>query len=100
MGDIADMMLDGTLCEGCGVYVDDETTGYPRRCAACRVALREHGAFPKNPHRCPVCGKALKNWHGVLAHGEAVHAKNAEHIARIRAEIGPLAALSQGRAQR
>ena len=33
MGEIADMMLDGTLCEGCGVYLEGEPTGYPRYCS-------------------------------------------------------------------
>jgi len=34
MGEIAEMHLDGTLCECCGVYLG-EAVGYPRRCAAC-----------------------------------------------------------------
>jgi len=25
VGDVADMMLDGTLCAGCGVYLEGET---------------------------------------------------------------------------
>jgi hypothetical protein len=35
MGDIADMMLDGTLCQGCGVYLDGERFGVPSYCDAC-----------------------------------------------------------------
>jgi hypothetical protein len=35
MGDAAEMLLDGTLCEVCGVYIDGEGDGVPRRCAAC-----------------------------------------------------------------
>ena len=35
MGEIADMMLDGTLCEWCGVYIDGEEPGYPRLCPDC-----------------------------------------------------------------
>ena len=35
MGEIADMVLDGTLCEICGVYLDGKSPGYPRRCGAC-----------------------------------------------------------------
>lgn len=45
MGDIADMMLDGTLCECCGVLMEDliddasdeleDAPGHPRRCADC-----------------------------------------------------------------
>lgn len=29
MGEIADMKLDGTLCEACGAFIGDEV-GYPR----------------------------------------------------------------------
>lgn len=36
MGDIAEMMLDGTLCEGCGEYLGSNN-GYATRCAGCRV---------------------------------------------------------------
>lgn len=35
MGEIADAMLDGTLCEGCGVYLG-EATGYSIKCQDCR----------------------------------------------------------------
>jgi hypothetical protein len=36
MGDIADMMLDGILCQKCGALVDiDEPPGYPRDCDEC-----------------------------------------------------------------
>ena len=41
MGEIAEMMLDGTFCEGCGEVMDDhESPGYPRRCEACGGASR------------------------------------------------------------
>jgi hypothetical protein len=41
MGEIADMMLEGVLCQECGVYIDDEecgwagACGYPRYCPGC-----------------------------------------------------------------
>lgn len=35
MGEIADMMLDGTLCEGCGVYLGNGK-GYPQYCQNCK----------------------------------------------------------------
>lgn len=38
MGDVADMMLDGTLCEGCGcVLIDEgeEPSGFPSYCMDC-----------------------------------------------------------------
>jgi hypothetical protein len=34
MGEIADMMLDGTLCERCGEYIGN-AVGYPRKCSSC-----------------------------------------------------------------
>ena len=37
MGEIAEMMLDGTMCEGCGEFMNigGEAPGYPQRCASC-----------------------------------------------------------------
>ncbi len=43
MGEIAEMMLDGSLCEGCGSYIDDETLGYPRYC--CEECAKGSGAM-------------------------------------------------------
>jgi hypothetical protein len=34
VGEIADAMLDGTLCETCGEFIG-EPIGHPRRCGAC-----------------------------------------------------------------
>lgn len=37
MGDIAEMILMGVLCEECGAYIgDDEAPGYPRKCNDCK----------------------------------------------------------------
>lgn len=35
MGEIAEMMLDGTLCQVCGSVIDGDTPGYPRYCIDC-----------------------------------------------------------------
>jgi hypothetical protein len=36
MGEIAEAMLSGLFCEGCGTVFDDfEEPGLPRRCEAC-----------------------------------------------------------------
>ena len=35
MGDIAEMHIDGTLCECCGEYLG-EAVGYPRYCNECK----------------------------------------------------------------
>lgn len=34
MGEIAEMMLDGTMCQVCGEFMD-EAAGYPVTCAGC-----------------------------------------------------------------
>ena len=43
MGDIADMILDGTLCQVCGEVIDPESDpiGYLVTCIACKIELRE-----------------------------------------------------------
>jgi len=35
MGEIAEMMIDGTLCQFCGEYLEDGAPGYPRSCKRC-----------------------------------------------------------------
>lgn len=68
MGDIADMMLDGTLCEGCGVYMDDSLGEFPQRCAACQESDRLQeitvGALQlaaETRVTCRQCGKRVKH---------------------------------------
>lgn len=39
MGEIADMILDGILCQTCGALVDEQdasASGYPRDCDSCK----------------------------------------------------------------
>ncbi len=65
MGEIADMMLDGTLCEGCGEFMGG-TAGYVRRCRACAKDAPRHAAPVARPEKaakrvpCP-CGKRFVN---------------------------------------
>jgi len=42
MGEIADMMLEGVLCEGCGVYIG-EGEGFPGLCGGCADERRADG---------------------------------------------------------
>jgi Zn finger protein HypA/HybF involved in hydrogenase expression len=71
MGEVAEMMLDGTLCEGCGVFLNDEPTGYPCRCSGCAAEAKTeraaqnitanqkiHAEQKKIP--CMVCGRKVK----------------------------------------
>lgn len=42
MGEISEMILDGTLCQICGVFLEDEEdAGYPRTCEGCEGAGNE-----------------------------------------------------------
>ena len=68
MGDVADAMLDGTLCQECGCYIGAEC-GYPLFCRNCgsvvgpgkeshrarRDMRRTHPN--RRPVACPTCGK-------------------------------------------
>lgn len=38
MGEIAEAMLNGLLCEQCGALIDGEEPGYPRICSDCQVS--------------------------------------------------------------
>lgn len=46
MGEIAEMMLDGTLCEGCGEYLEGEGMGFPRYCSGCARDRAPRGPLP------------------------------------------------------
>ena len=48
MGDIADMMLDGTLCETCGVVLASELEGFPQICGQCANELEQKGYEIRN----------------------------------------------------
>ncbi|AVF41531.1 hypothetical protein AL486_18890 [Pandoraea apista] len=72
MGDIAEMMLDGTLCEGCGVSLGGVGDGFPRRCRDCRDEPVYE--LPKKAVKryCPDCGRSVKPT-GLADHMRDVH---------------------------
>lgn len=67
MGEIAEMMLDGSLCECCGEWMGD-SCGYPRTCPDCSKPAP--AAAPKV--KCPTCGKKVKAT-GLADHKRHVH---------------------------
>jgi hypothetical protein len=86
MGEIADMMLDGYLCEGCGVYMGGSFGG-PRRCSGCKQEERSgpvNFAAPRNPAKvaCPECGRHVK------AAGLADHQRD-KHGSSVGKEVKP-----------
>lgn len=44
MGEIADAMINGELCEMCGVALDGDAPGYPRYCSL--ECAQDRGAGP------------------------------------------------------
>jgi len=75
MGEIADMMLDGTLCEGCGVYLRNSLGSFPQRCNDCK--RDEPLPVVKNPRRklqCPDCNKHVTEI-GMADHRRDKHGK-------------------------
>ena len=41
MGEIADAIINGDLCEGCGIAFPSSGDGYPRKCGGCKREERE-----------------------------------------------------------
>ena len=82
MGEIADLMLDGEICEGCGMELDDGAPGYPRRCFSCAKLEKEYRDHKppeplKKPNpmpkvRCPMCNKTVSP-RGIVDHLLDVH---------------------------
>jgi hypothetical protein len=91
MGEYAEMMIDGTLCECCGTYMDDGAgQGFARYCSD--QCARDRGAFhllpdqdrkPKRKPRgdpgtpkactCGTCGKSFKSKGARRQHRQAAH---------------------------
>ena len=80
MGEIADMMLDGTMCQWCGEWLHggEEGPGYPGLCASCAREERRTRAAQaqRTPEKvsCPTCGKRVK------AVGLAYHQRDAHGV--------------------
>lgn len=79
MGEIAEMMLDGTMCEGCGEFLDggNDGPGFPQYCSACRSDGRgydDSDVPPKAKKKtsCPTCKKRVKEA-GLVDHMRDVH---------------------------
>ncbi len=73
MGEIAEMMLDGTLCEGCGVYLDGDGEGIPRRCEACVDDGPSDAGVPLSARvKCAHCSRTVAAV-GLKDHMDAKH---------------------------
>ena len=89
MGEVAEMMLDGTLCAGCGVYLGSSEMDCPCLCDDCAKDRKDDGmlvervgkiwvdagpSFPKKAKkvRCPTCSRMVKAT-GINDHNRVMH---------------------------
>ncbi|WP_176047869.1 hypothetical protein [Burkholderia sp. BCC1644] len=87
MGEIAEMMLDGTLCEGCGVYLEGDGEGFPRRCDDCGPAddYVAAGTPLSKKVRCCHCPRLVTRA-GLKDHMDSKH-PGVQHDAKTRCTI-------------
>ncbi len=71
MGETADAMLDGDLCMGCGVPIDN--LGFGRYCFDCDQKPRSSRPRAKKV-MCNICGKRVKKL-GLEMHQRDKHGK-------------------------
>ncbi len=50
MGEIAEQMLNGEICEVCGEFIDDPQ-GFPTTCAGCSGVAVDAAEYEKEPDR-------------------------------------------------
>ena len=90
MDEIAEMMLDGTICAGCGELLGgpedwDDPMGFPQYCGACQPDDFDEVDYPPRrktkPYRCGTCGKRFRE----AAH-RAQHDRDTGHGPK--AEVG------------
>jgi len=65
MGEIAEAIVNGDLCEQCGSWIGPGD-GYPRNCG-CDSGARAAAPAPK-PFKCPKCGKSFEKKVGRTDH--------------------------------
>src|SRR5580692_11302367 len=84
MGEIADLMINGDICQGCGAELG-EGDGYPRQCRGCeREGPLSRKPIPQHNTRkgkCGICGKSV-SLVGMRDHKRDAH--------RVIEQYGPL----------
>lgn len=77
MGEIAEMMLEGCLCQSCGEYLGDGD-GYPVTCDSCQRPEVGAAAPAGKPVQCAHCTRRFKDHAAYLDHYRAKHDANAK----------------------
>ena len=73
---MADDIVDGIFCDGCGVLLDGEASGFPRSCGQCGGTNREFNPSKNIP--CTECSRRFINDAAMKQHRRARHAGWAE----------------------
>lgn len=79
MGDVAEMMLDGTLCAACGEFINEHPPGFPSYCSAacaelCGETVRDtRDRTPKRTMPCPECERKFASTRAMLQHIAVKH---------------------------
>lgn len=75
MGQITDMLLDGTLCIGCGEYLGQDN-GYPGHCPSCEP--EPYASIPaERDGKCQDCGRQCRGVQGLRDHTKFAHGPRA-----------------------
>ncbi|MDR3100789.1 MAG: hypothetical protein LBV73_27465 [Paraburkholderia sp.] len=74
MGEYAELMLEGVLCEGCGMFIDDDAPGHPRHCDDCAtdVTVAAVGAPLSRKVQCCHCARLIVRT-GLKDHMDSKH---------------------------
>ena len=72
MGEIADLMLNGEICEGCQCELKGDPPGHPRYCRDCKIVEPQERRILKV--RCKVCARMVKA-NGLADHNLALHSE-------------------------
>lgn len=84
MGEIADLMINGDICQGCGAELGDGD-GYPRQCKACeRESPLSKKPIPQRNTRKTKCGICNRS---VTLIGLADHKRDAHKVIE---QYGPI----------
>jgi len=82
MGEYAEMILDGTMCSGCGEFLHDgnDGPGYPGLCSLCareatNLEKRERPTSDKKTMQCPDCTRRFATHESYLQHYRDRHEK-------------------------
>jgi len=74
MGDIADMVLEGQMCQTCGEILGNGN-GFPTFCSSCKAEQNRSKQTQVKKVACPICNKKVKPA-GLEMHKRDVHGES------------------------